>query len=160
MEDGQRIVAHLGEHLTVKDAVAALRERLRELEAKHGEHRHQADGYASRIARTYKAQLRRYHEGRIPTRNEHHGLAWPKPWATEKGRRYMRDFGRVEWKRSSLKKGQTYEAYSGYETFAYWVHLYWWHERKANELQARIARLVAKLSKFEGLSATGPTGAG
>jgi BMFP domain-containing protein YqiC len=157
--DRQRVVAHLGKHPTVEDATAELRKRLRELEAKRGEHQEEADGYASAIERTYSAQLKKFHGGRIPTRNEDHRLAWPKPWATEKGRRYMRDFGRVEWKRSFLKKGQTYEAYSGYETFSSWVRLYWWHKKKAAELQARVDRLSAKLSKFEGLSASGPAGA-
>ena len=38
--------------------------------------------------------------------------------ATETGRRYMSHFGRVEWKRSLQKESQTYEAYSGYETFS------------------------------------------
>ena len=67
----------------------------------------------------------------------------------------MRDFGRVEWKRSFQKKGQTYEAYSGYETFSRWVYLYWSHKKKAAEVQGRIDNLSAKLSKFDGLSATG-----
>ncbi len=64
----------------------------------------------------------------------------------------MRDFGRVEWKRSFLREGQTYEVYSGYETFSSWVYLYWWHRKKATELQGRIDKLSDKLSKFEGLS--------
>lgn len=148
----QRVVAHLGKHATVEDAITELREHRRELEAKRDEHREVADKYVSDIVRTYSVQLRKYHEGRIPERSEHHRLAWPKPWATEKGRRYMREFGRVEWKRSLTREGQTYEAYSGYETFGSWVHLYWWHERKAGELQARVEKLSAKLNKFEGLS--------
>jgi hypothetical protein len=148
----QKVVAHLGKHPTIEDAVAALRKRLRELEAKHGEHRKEADRQASAIVRKYSAQLKKFHGGRIPTRNEDHRLAWPKPWATEKGRRYMRDFGRVEWKRSFLREGQTYEVYSGYETFSSWVYLYWWHRKKATELQGRIDKLSDKLSKFEGLS--------
>jgi hypothetical protein len=151
----QSVVAHLGKHSTIEDAVAELRKRLRELEAKLGEHREEADRQALAIVQTYSAQLKKYHGGRIPTKNEHHGLAWPKPWATEKGRRYMRDFGRVEWKRSFQKEGKTYEAYSGYETFGSWVYLYWLHRKKAAEVQGRINKLLAKLSKFEGLSATG-----
>lgn len=161
LEDGrsrQKVVAHLGKHPTVEDAVAELHKRLRELEAKRDEHREEADRYASDIARTYSTQLRKYHGGRIPKRSEHHGLAWPKPWATEAGRRYMRDFGRVEWKRSSMRKGQTYEAYSGYETFSSWVHMYWWHEKRAAEFQARIEKLSTKLNKFEGLPAAGSAG--
>jgi prefoldin subunit 5 len=151
----QRVVAHLGENPTIEEAIAALRRRLRELEAKRGEHREEADRQASAIVRKYSAQLKKYHGGRIPTRNEDHGLAWPKPWATETGRRYMRDFGGVEWKRSFLKRGQTCEAYSGYEAFSSWVNAYWWHKKKAAELQGRIEKLSAKLSKFEGLCATG-----
>ena len=154
-EDGrsrQKILAHLGEHPTVEDAAAELRKRLRELETERDEHREEADRYASNITRTYAMQLRKYHGGRIPTDNEHHRLAWPKPWATERGRRYMRDFGGVEWRRSSLKEGQTYEAYSGYETFGSWVQAYWWRERKAAELQARADEVSTKLSKFERLS--------
>ena len=155
----QRVVAHLGEHPTVEDAIAELRKRLGELEAKRDEQREEADRYASAISRKYSAQLKKFHGGRIPTRNEHHSLAWPKPWATEMGRRYMREFGRVEWKPSFQKEGQTYEAYSGYETFGSWVRLYWGHEKKAAELQGRIDRLSSKLNKLEGLSATGPAGA-
>ena len=139
----------------VEGAVGKLRERLRELEAKLGEHREEVDRYASAIAREYSAQLKKFHEGHIPTRSEHHRLAWPKPYATERGRRYMRGFGRVEWKRSFLKDGQTYEAYSGYETFGSWVHMYWWHEKKATVLQARIDALSAKLSELQGPSTTG-----
>lgn len=160
VEDQQRVVAHLGEHPTVEDAVTELRGRLRELEVERDEHRREAEEHASAIVQTYPAQLERYHGGRIPTRNEHHGMAWPKPWATEKGRRYMRDFGRVEWKPSSRREGQTYEAYSGYETFASWVRAYRWHEKKVAGLQARIDRLSAKLEKFEGLSVTGSGDAG
>ena len=152
----QRVVAHLGKNPTLEDAVAELRKRLRELEAKLDEHREEADRHASAIVEKYSAQLKKYHDGRIPTRNEDHGLAWPKPWATETGRRYMRDFGRVEWKRSLQKEGQTYEAYSGYETFSSWVNTYWRHRKKAAELRGRIDKLSAKLGKFEGLSATGP----
>ena len=154
----QRVVAHLGKNPTIEDAIAELRKCLRELEAKRGEHRGEADRHASAVVRKYLAQLKKYHGGRIPTRNEDHRLAWPKPWATEMGRRYMRDFGGVEWKRSFQKKGQTYEAYSGYETFSSWVNMYWWHKKKAAELQGRIDKLSAKLSKFEGLSTTGPAG--
>ena len=154
-EDGcsrQKVVAHLGEHPTVEAATTELRKRLRELEAKRDEHREEVDRYASAITRTYPAQLRKYHGGCIPTDSEHHKLSWPKPWATEKGRRYMRDFGRVEWRRSLLKQGQTYEAYSGYETFGSWVQAYWRHEKKAAELQARADKVSAKLDKFERLS--------
>ncbi len=154
----QRVVANLGKNPTIEAATAALRERRRELEAKRDEHREEANRHASAIARKYSAQLKKYHGGRIPTRQEDHGLAWPKPWATEVGKRYMRDFGRVEWKRSFQKEGQTYEAYSGYETFSSWVNAYWWHERKATGLQGRIDQLSSKLNKFEGLSATGPAG--
>jgi hypothetical protein len=160
-EDGcsrQKIVAHLGEHPTVEDATTELRKRLRELEAVRDDHREAAGWYASAITRSYPAQLRKYHGGRIPTRSEHHKLSWPKPWATEKGRRYMRDFDRVEWKRSFLQKGQTYEAYSGYETFGSWVQAYWRHEKKATELQARADKVSAKLSKFERLSGVGSAG--
>ncbi len=155
----QRVVAHLGKNPTVEDAVAKLRKRLQELEVKRDQHREEANRHASAIARKYSAQLRKYHGGRIPTRKEDHGLAWPKPWATEAGRRYMRDFGRVEWKRSLQKEGQTYEAYSGYETFSSWVHAYWQHEKKATGLQGRIDQLSAKISKFERLSASGQAGA-
>lgn len=154
----QSVVAHLGEHPTVEDAIAELRRRLRELEAQLGEHREEAYRHALAIVQTYSAQLKKYHGGRIPMKNEHHRLAWPKPWATEMGRRYMRDFGRVEWKRSLQKKGRTYEAYSGYETFSSWVHLYWLHKKKAAEVQGRIDKLSAKLTEFEGLSATGSAG--
>ena len=151
----QTVVAYLGENPTIEDAIAQLRKRLRELEAKRDEHRQEADRHASAVVRKYSAQLKNYHGGRIPTRNEDHRLAWPKPWATEMGRRYMRDFGRVEWKSSVQKKGQTYEAYSGYETFGSWVHMYWWHEKKATILQARIDALSAKLSELQGASTTG-----
>jgi hypothetical protein len=154
--DQRRILAHLGEHPTVEEAVAGLRERRRDLETMRDEHREAADRYASDIRRRYSSQLKKYHGGCIPERSEHHRLAWPKPWATERGRRYMRDFGRVEWKRSLMREGQTYEAYSGYETFGSWVHLYWWHERKAAQLQARVEKLSAKLNKFEGLSTVEP----
>jgi hypothetical protein len=156
--DEQRVVANLGKNPTVEAAVAALRKRLRKLEAERDEHREEANGRASAIARKYSAQLKKYHGGRIPTRQEDHGLAWPKHWATEAGRRYMRDFGRVEWKRSLQKEGQTYEAYSGYETFSSWVNEYWRHKRQAAGLQGRIDQLSAKLDTFEGLSATGPAG--
>ncbi len=154
----QQVVAHLGEHPTVEDATAKLRNRLRELEDKRDEHRKVEDEHATAIKQTYYTQLEKYHAGRIPTRSEHHGLAWPKPYATEKGRRYMRDFGQVEWKQSSLKKGQTYEAYTGYETFGSWVFLYWRHRRKAAELEARVERLSGKLREFDGLSVTGSDG--
>ncbi len=70
----------------------------------------------------------------------------------------MRDFGRVEWKRSLQKKGRTYEAYSGYETFSSWVYLYWLHKKKAADVQGRIDKLSAKLTEFEGLSTTGSAG--
>ena len=153
----QRVVAHLGKNPTIEDAVAELRKRLRELEAERDEHREEADRHASVIVGKYSAQLKKYHGGRIPTRNEDHGLAWPKPWATEMGRRYMRDFGRVEWRPSLQKEGQTYEAYSGYEAFSSWVNMYWRHKQKAAELRGRIEKLSTKLSKFEGLSATGST---
>jgi hypothetical protein len=153
----QKVVAHLGEHPTVEDAIAELRERLRELDAKLDEHRQEVYRYASNIIGKYSAQLKKYHGNRIPPRYEDHRLAWPKVWATEKGRRYMRDFGRVEWKPSFQKKGQTYEAYTGYETFGSWLHLYWWHKKKAAQLQGRIDKLSAKLSKFEGLSVSDTT---
>ncbi len=42
----------------------------------------------------------------------------------------MKDFGRVEWKRSLQKEGQTYEAYSGYGTFGAWVNTYGYSTRK------------------------------
>ncbi len=154
----QRVVAHLGEHPTIEEAITELRKRLRELEAKRDEHRAEAERSASAIARSYSVQLNKYHGGRIPTRNEHHRLAWPKPWPTEPGRRYMRDFGRVEWKRSLQKKGETYEAYSGYETFSSWVYKYWWDKKKAAGLQARVDKLSAKLSQFERISATRSAG--
>jgi hypothetical protein len=153
--DQRRILAHLGEHPTVEEAVAELRERRRELEASRDEHREEADRHASDIRRRYSSQLKKYHGGCIPEWSEHHRLAWPKPWATERGRRYMRDFGRVEWKRSLMREGQTYEAYSDYETFGSWVHLYWWHEREAAEIQARVEKLTVKLNKFENLSVAG-----
>lgn len=155
----QKVVAHLGEHCTLEDAIAELRKRLHELEAKRHEHREEEDKYASDITLKYSPQLIKFHGGRIPPQNEHHALAWPKPWATERGRRYMREFGRVEWKPSLQKEGQTYEAYSGYETFGSWVRMYWWHKKNVAELQGRIDRLTTKLNKFEGLSTTGPSSA-
>ena len=153
----QRILAHLGEHPTVEDATAQLRKRLQQLEVKLEEHREEAGEYASIIVEIYAAQLNKYHDGRIPSRGEHHRRAWPKPWATETGRRYMRDFGRVEWKRSLLDNGRTYEAYCGYETFGSWVDAYWEREKKAAELRARVNELSAKLEKFESLPAARPT---
>lgn len=155
----QRVVAHLGKHPTLEDAVAELRKRLRELEVKRDEHREEAYKYTSDIVRTYSAQLKKYYGGRIPARNEDHRRAWPRPYATETGKRYMRDFGRVEWKRSFLKEGRTYEAYTGYETFGSWVRMYWWHRKRAGELEARIGKVAAKLSKFEGLAASRADGA-
>lgn len=151
----RRVVAHLGGHPTLEDAAAALRQRLRELEPRLGEHRREAEGYASKILREYSGQLRKYHESRIPTRNEDHRLAWPKPWATEEGRRYMRGFGRVELKSSLQQQGQTYEAYEGYEAFGAWLRLYWWHQEEAARLRRRMEELSAKLSEFERLSGTG-----
>lgn len=154
------VVAHLGGHPTLGEAMAVLRERLRELEAKLGEHRQEAYRYASKILREYSGQLNKHHGGRIPTRNEDHRLAWPKPWATEEGRRYMRGFGRVERKPSFQQEGRTYEAYEGYETFGSWLRLYWRHREEAARLGGRMEELSAKLREFERLSASGRSSEG
>jgi|SRR5215211_3206779 len=71
----QRVIAHLGHHDTVEDALEAAREKLAALEARdlHKKAKHaewEAGNWSSQIRTHFEESLKRYHGGEIPDMGE------------------------------------------------------------------------------------------
>src|ERR671932_2132742 len=76
----QRVLAHLGKHATVEDAIAALREGLEALDesklvAHMNEAASEAKAWERNIREHYGALLQRYHHDQVPDQAEVHELA-------------------------------------------------------------------------------------
>src|SRR5919199_1484121 len=76
----QRVLAHLGKHATVEEAIAALREGLEALDesklvAQMNEAAREAKAWEQNIRRHYATLLERYHRCQVPDQAEVHELA-------------------------------------------------------------------------------------
>ena len=76
----QRVLAHLGKHATVEDAITALREGLDALDesklvAQMNKAAREAKAWEQNIRRHYATLLERYHRGQVPDQAEVHELA-------------------------------------------------------------------------------------
>ena len=145
-EDGkhrQRVLAHLGKHETLEEAIEALQNRLERLEPQRDEQHTEAEEYRQGILRHFSAPLEKHHGGSIPT--------WEAVWI--KGGRlpyYLSHHlsgGEAEYRRD-FAEATTFRSHSGYEVFESWVRWAERHQEKAQALQTKIDRLHHRLEKL------------
>lgn len=151
-EDGrhrQRVLAHLGKHETLEEAIEALQNRLERLEPQRAEHHTEAEEYRQGILRHFSAPLEKHHGGSIPI--------WEAVWI--KGGRlpyYLSHHlsGEEAEYRRDFDEATTFRSYSGYEFFESWVRWTERHQEKAQALQTKIDKLRHRLEKLRAVVTT------
>jgi len=151
-EDGkhrQRVLAHLGKHETLEEAIEAVYAKVEAAEKPWREHRAQADQYRLAIKENFSQQIDKHHNGDIPSTDEMiaKGGHWFYPPFDAEMEAYRSEFGAPErvWKPG---RGMVDE-YEQYRVFYGWAYGVERHQEKAQELKPKIDKLRHRLAKLK-----------
>jgi hypothetical protein len=182
-EDGrhrQRVLAHLGKHETLEEAIDAARAKLEEVDnEKYYEAARQVLKFKEGIRAHFGEQIDRYHGGEIPDSGEvcerarlywaprtdepvsrsglgHplYGYRYKEVEVPERVEEYRRSFGRVEERDYVAYYGSRFR-YGGLSTFSYWLHEYQAWSKRRDKLSHTYDSRKARLQKLEAVLNSG-----
>ena len=153
-EHRQRVLAHLGQHETVEDAIAGLRNKWSTLAAERDEHLAEQARYQAGLLDRFSAALEKHYGGEIPTYDEVVANGGYFYWLfRDEEAAYRSDFGpaQQEWLSGSGRR----EVYRGYGTFKNWVYRAEHHQEQAVKLRSKIDKLRSGIEKLEAVQSRG-----